>query len=250
MNCDTVVLSQALGTRVLIRAFCQYHWIAQLAPPNIRTFMSYIMGMNNSKGWDLELWTDDHSLDRDMRLDGSPGRRRIPLWNSDRSRDSAEQPRLRTATVARNPSFLGDGRVCRTDQYRVWETVTSNRSLDVGHPRTWIFCSACPSGLRTFSPLYSHNFTRWRRIRPGISPFPGHDLETGELSLHRWPPRKPQVMTSLRFSRMEEPGRHKDYPSLLVLSEVYLPCLVSHLGGYLTRINELIASQVAIVLST
>lgn len=65
---------------------------------------------------------------------------------------------------------------------------------------------------------------------------------TGQLSPRRWPPRKPQAMMSLRSFKTEEPGRRKDYHSLLVLSELCLPCLVGHSSEYLTCIKELTAT--------
>lgn len=65
---------------------------------------------------------------------------------------------------------------------------------------------------------------------------------TRQLSPRRCPPRKPRVMKSLRLFRTEEAGRRKDCPSLLVLSELYLPCLVGHSSEYLTCIKELTAT--------
>lgn len=51
--------------------------------PNIRTFMSYIMGTDMSKEHDRWFWTDASRLDRDMRLDGYLGGKRLCLRDPD-----------------------------------------------------------------------------------------------------------------------------------------------------------------------
>ncbi|KAL8831383.1 MAG: hypothetical protein Q9170_005318 [Blastenia crenularia] len=57
----------------------QYHWIAQLAPASIRTFMSYIMGTKPSIISCYTAKTNNGRLDRNMWLDGHIGWERLSM---------------------------------------------------------------------------------------------------------------------------------------------------------------------------
>ena len=73
----------------------QYHWVAMLAPPSCRKFLSYITGERYTvEMGEMKKLISGRLVDN-LRMASSPSRRRLPDRHSDRRIDPAQSRRIR-----------------------------------------------------------------------------------------------------------------------------------------------------------
>lgn len=127
----------------------QYHWVAMLAPPSCRNFLSYITGTRRIASYTIVRWPNSPHIRMAhcRRLASSRRIRGIPLRNSDPSINYIKPPIIWLSGMACNINLLGGfGRGCPS-KYGRQQRATEDRRIDLDLAYLGILCCFNPFGV-------------------------------------------------------------------------------------------------------